>query len=74
MRSTTPRMITKFDVFVVVVILGYLLGIVQSTMRGDAPRLRFAPSSQLDRESGPAEWPTGAALTLVPTEPDIPMN
>jgi hypothetical protein len=68
-RSVKPRMITTFDLFVVVVILGYLLVVVQSAMRGDVPRLRSAPSSQLPRDSMPAEWPTGAALTFAPVEP-----
>jgi hypothetical protein len=70
MCSVKPRIITTFDLFVVVVILGYLLVVVQSAMRGDGPRLRSAPSSQLHREAMPAEWPTGAALTCVPVEPD----
>jgi hypothetical protein len=74
MPSMEPRGITKFDLFVVVVVLGYLMGAVQSSMRGEVPRLRFAPSSQLHRDSAPAEWPTGAALTLLPGEPEAPAH
>lgn len=65
MRSVKPRMVTTFDLFVVVVVLGYVLAVVQSAMRGEGPKLRFAPSSQLQRDAVPAEWPAGAALTAV---------
>jgi hypothetical protein len=72
MRSMEPRVVTTFDLFVVVVILGYFLGAVQSAVRGDGAQVRFAPSSQLPRDAMPTERPAGAELTLLPAASDAP--
>lgn len=73
MRSTTQRVVTTFDLFVVAVILGYVLVVVQSATRGGGPTFPFAPSSQLYHESGtPTERPAGAEVTMLLVDQESP--
>jgi hypothetical protein len=66
MRSARQRVVTTFDLFVVAVILGYVLVVVQSAVRGGGPTFPFAPSSQLYHDSAPpTERPAGAEVTML---------
>ena len=66
MRSGKNRIVTTFDWFVVVVVLGYLVVVAQAVMRGGTPSLPYTPSSQLwyDSVLPPTEQPEGTSVSL----------
>jgi len=70
MRRGRRRVLTAFDWFVVIVVLGYLAVVAQAVMRGGTPSLPYTPSSQLwyDSVLPPAESPEGTTVSMTGTE------
>jgi hypothetical protein len=68
MPGSKRRILSSFDWFVVAVLLGYVLMVVQAIADGRTQPLPFTPSSQLwyDRVLPPAELPEGAAVSMGP--------
>jgi hypothetical protein len=74
-RSAKRRVLNTFDLFVVAVVLGYLLLVVQSVSREGGGPLQFPPWTQLYPEPTPQpERPAGAELTWLQNELFEPVN
>jgi hypothetical protein len=71
MRKAERRIFSSFDWFVVIVLLGYLLVVVQAVLRGGTPALPFTPSSRLwyDRVVPPTELPAGMEVSMSHARP-----
>lgn len=69
MHNANHRILSSFDWFVLIVILGYLLGMVQCLTHDGTHWLPFTPSSQLwyDGLHPPTEPPWDTAVSLGPS-------
>jgi hypothetical protein len=66
MPVRSSRILSTFDWFVVLVVLGYLLVVVQGMWQSGASPLPFTPSSQLqdDARDPPADLSNGSAVSM----------
>ena len=66
MLGRRRSVLTAFDWFVVVVVIGYLAVVVQAVMRGGTPSLPNTPSSQLlyDGVLPPTKPPEGTSMSV----------